>query len=57
MIHQYGAAHSGQGDTRLAPGAHWRLRRNRIEVLIEIVTPQVFISCYVEKFILISDAQ
>ena len=38
MIRQSGAAYSGQGDTRLGPGAHWRLRCNRGEVLIE-VTP------------------
>jgi hypothetical protein len=26
MIRESGAAHAGQGDTRLEPGAHWDLR-------------------------------
>jgi hypothetical protein len=38
VIRQSGAAYSGQGDTRLGPGAHWRRRCNRGKVLIE-VTP------------------
>jgi hypothetical protein len=36
VIRQSGAAYSGQGDTRLGPGAHWHLRCNRSEVLIEV---------------------
>jgi hypothetical protein len=41
MSRQCGAAHSGQGDTRLGPGAHWCLRRNRSEVLIEVASIDV----------------
>jgi hypothetical protein len=41
MIRQCGAAHSGQGDTRLGPGAHWCLRCNRGEVLIEVASIDV----------------
>jgi hypothetical protein len=36
MIRQSGAAYSSQGDTRLGPGAHWCLRCNRSEALIEV---------------------
>jgi hypothetical protein len=36
MIRECGAAHTGQGDTRLGPGAHWGLRCYRDEVLIEV---------------------
>jgi hypothetical protein len=36
VIRQSGAAYSGQGDTRLGPGAHWRLRCHHSEVLIEV---------------------
>ena len=36
MICESGAAHAGQGDTRLGPGAHWGLRCYRSEVLIEV---------------------
>jgi hypothetical protein len=38
MIRKSGAAHAGQGDTRLEPGAHWGLRCYRSEVLIEVAT-------------------
>jgi hypothetical protein len=41
MIREGGAAHVGQGDTRLGPGAHWGLRCYRSEVLIEVVTLNV----------------
>ena len=44
MIRQCGAAHSGQGDTRLGPGAHWCLRCNRSEVLIEVATTDVLVA-------------
>jgi hypothetical protein len=36
MICESDAAHAGQGDTRLGPGAHWCLQRYRSEVLIEV---------------------
>jgi hypothetical protein len=36
MIRESGAAHAGQGDTRLGLGAHWGLRCYRSEVLIEV---------------------
>jgi hypothetical protein len=35
---QGGAAHAGQGDTRLGPGAHWCLRCLRIEISVEVAT-------------------
>ena len=38
MIRESGAAHAGQGDPRLGPGAHWGLRCYRSEVLIEVAT-------------------
>jgi hypothetical protein len=41
MIRKGGVAHSGQGDTRLGLGAHWCLRRNRAEILIEVATIDV----------------
>jgi hypothetical protein len=41
MIRESGAAHAGQGDTRLEPGAHRGLRCYRSEVLIEVATPDV----------------
>jgi hypothetical protein len=41
MIRKNGTAHTGEGDTRLGPGAHWCLRSNRSEVLIEVVTIKV----------------
>jgi hypothetical protein len=44
MIRKSGAAHPGQGDTRLRPGAHWRLRCNRSEVLIEVATINVLVA-------------
>jgi hypothetical protein len=39
MVRESGAAHAGQGDTHLEPGAHWCLRCYRSEVLIEVATP------------------
>jgi hypothetical protein len=41
MIRKSGAAHTGQRDTRLGPGAHWCLRCNRSEVLIEVAAIDV----------------
>jgi hypothetical protein len=41
MIRKSGAAHTGQGDTRLGPGAHRCLQCNRSEILIEVVTIDV----------------
>jgi hypothetical protein len=41
MIRESGAAHAGQGDTRLGPGAHWGLRCYCSEVLIEVATLDV----------------
>jgi hypothetical protein len=41
MIRKSGVAHTGQGDTRLGPGAQWCLRRNRCEVLTEVATIDV----------------
>jgi hypothetical protein len=41
MTREGGAAHAGQGDTRLGPGAHWGLRCYRSEVLIEVVALDV----------------
>jgi hypothetical protein len=41
MIRECGAAHAGQRDTRLEPGAHWSLRCYRSKVLIEVVTLDV----------------
>jgi hypothetical protein len=41
MIRESGAAHAGQGDTRLGPGVHWCLQCNRSEVLIEVATTDV----------------
>jgi hypothetical protein len=45
MIREGGAAHAGQGDTRLEPGAHWGLRCYRNEVLIEVATFDVLSAC------------
>jgi hypothetical protein len=36
MVREGGAAHAGQGDTRLGPGAHWCLRCCRNKILIEV---------------------
>jgi hypothetical protein len=44
MICGGGATHTGQGDTRLGPGAHWCLRCNRSEVLIEVATTDVLVA-------------
>jgi hypothetical protein len=41
MIRESGAAHAGQGDTRLGPGAHWGLRCYRSEFLIEVAALDV----------------
>jgi hypothetical protein len=41
MIRKSGAAHTGQGDTRLEPGAHWGLRCYRNKLLIEVATLDV----------------
>ena len=41
MIRKGGAAHTGQGDTRLGPGAHWCLRCYHNKVLIEVATLNV----------------
>jgi hypothetical protein len=41
MIRESDAAHAGQGDTRLGPGAHLGLRCYRSEVLIEVATLDV----------------
>jgi hypothetical protein len=41
MIRKGGAAHAGQGDTRLEPSAHWSSRRYRSKVLIEVATLDV----------------
>jgi hypothetical protein len=41
MIRRCGAAHTGQGDTSLDPGAHWGLRCNRNEVVVEVATLDV----------------
>jgi hypothetical protein len=41
VIRESGAAHVGQGDTRLEPGTHWGLRCYRSEVLIEVATLDV----------------
>jgi hypothetical protein len=41
MIRKSDAAHTSQRDTRLRPGAHWCLRCNRSEVLIEVATIDV----------------
>jgi hypothetical protein len=44
IIRKSGAAHAGQGDTRLGPGTHWCLRCNRSEVLIEVATINVLVA-------------
>jgi hypothetical protein len=41
MICKCGAAHAGQGDTRLEPGARWGLRCYHSKVLIEVATLDV----------------
>jgi hypothetical protein len=41
MIRESDAAHAGQGDTCLGPGAHWGLRCYRSEVMIEVATLDV----------------
>jgi hypothetical protein len=44
MICKSGAAHAGQGDTRLEPGSHWGLRCYRSKVLIEVATLDVLVA-------------
>jgi hypothetical protein len=44
MVCEDGAAHAGQGDTRLGPGAHWCLRCLRSEILVEIETLNVLMA-------------
>jgi hypothetical protein len=44
MIRKSGTAHTGQGDTRLGPGAHRCLRCNRSENLIEVATIDVLVA-------------
>jgi hypothetical protein len=44
MIRESGAAHTGQGDTRLGQGAHWGMRCYRSEVLIEVATLDVLLA-------------
>jgi hypothetical protein len=44
MIRQCGAAHVGQWDTRLDPGARWSLRCNRSEVVVEVATLDVLLT-------------
>jgi hypothetical protein len=41
MVHERGAAHAGQRDTRLDPGARWGLRCYRSKILIEVATLDV----------------
>jgi hypothetical protein len=41
MVSEGDAAHVGQGDTRLGPGAHWCLRCLRSEILVEVATLDV----------------
>jgi hypothetical protein len=41
VIRKSDAAHAGQGDTRLEPGAHWGLQCYRSKVLIEVATLDV----------------
>jgi hypothetical protein len=41
MILQCGAAHAGQWDTCLDPGARWSLRCDRSEVVVEVATLDV----------------
>jgi hypothetical protein len=38
MVHECGAAHVGQWDTRLDLGARWSLWCNRSEVVVEVAT-------------------
>jgi hypothetical protein len=41
VICESGAAHAGQGNSRLEPGAHWGLRCYHNKVLIEVATLDV----------------
>jgi hypothetical protein len=41
MVSEGGAAHAGQRDTRLGPGAHWSLRCLRSEISVEVATLNV----------------
>jgi hypothetical protein len=44
MVREGGAAHTGQGDTRLGLGAHWRLWCCRSKVLIEVAALDVLVA-------------
>jgi hypothetical protein len=44
MICQRGAAHAGQWDTRLDPGACWSLWCNRSEVLVKVATLDILLA-------------
>jgi hypothetical protein len=52
MIRESGAAHAGQGDTRLEPGAHQGLRCYRSEVLIKVATLDVLLAlpCPLQRY-------
>jgi hypothetical protein len=44
MVCEGGAAHAGQGVTRLGPGAHWCLQCCRSKVLIEVAALDVLVA-------------
>jgi hypothetical protein len=44
MVRESGAAHAGQEDTHLGPGAHWCLRCCRGEVLIAVAAFDVLVA-------------
>jgi hypothetical protein len=44
MIRESGAAHAGQGDTRLGPGARWGLWCYRSKILIEVAALDVLVA-------------
>jgi hypothetical protein len=51
MFCESGAAHAGQEDTRLEPGARWGLWCYRSEVLIEVATLNVLpaLPCHLQR--------
>jgi hypothetical protein len=51
MIRQRGAAHAGQWDTRLDPGARWGLWCNHSEVIFEVATLDILsvLTCPLER--------
>jgi hypothetical protein len=49
MVCEGGAAHAGQGDTRLGPGAYWCLQRFRSEISVEVATLDV-LSAFTHPF-------